>query len=67
MRRIQVDYPVDGTMCRDVLYTEQRVSATVHPDGRGMVKFAGHVSLYSRVVRIRITDVDEAGAELDMS
>lgn len=66
MKRIQVDYKVDGTMARDVDYAE-RPRSRVSKKGRGYVRIPGQLSLYAQVARIRVTEVDEPGDQVDMS
>lgn len=68
MKRVQVDYVVDDTMCRDVLLVaDGRVNTKILPGGRGYVKTNKHSALYARVDRIRVSDVEaDHGEEADM-
>jgi hypothetical protein len=69
VRRVQVDYLVDDTMCRDVQFAvDDRVNTKIQTGGRGYVKIAGQVTLYARVERIRVghVDADHVEDEADM-
>lgn len=68
-RRVQVDYLVDDTVCRDVLFVTGRVGVKIHKDRRGYVKTGDRLSFYAQVERIRVQRVadDHDEAEADMA
>lgn len=67
MRKVQVTYILDDTVCQDVEYTDGPVNVKIHrKTGAGYVKLGGQRSFYRRIERIRVTEVAEAGEPEDM-
>lgn len=69
MKRVQVDYSMDGTMVRDVRYADGPIRTKIHRKGRrsaAYLKLPGETLTYADVARISIADVNEPGQPEDM-
>lgn len=63
MKRIEVDYILDGSVELDEFQAEGRVSFKILPDGRAYLRFDGHRISYRCAERIREMPADHDRAE----